>query len=114
MLLSSKKDDSSLCYDIIIIHKILKIDYFDDFRAISIITGGQTYLVIFPCLRFAAGGHKVSAGGALWVPGVTWINCKGDNIPKYVCPTVIFDIARKITKFVNFKILKRNDDVITE
>ena len=44
----------------------------------------------------------VSAGGALWAPVVTLINYMGDNIPKYVCPTVIFDIARKITKFVNF------------
>ena len=26
----------------------------------------------------------------------------GDNISKYVCLTVITDIARKITKFVNF------------
>ena len=52
--------------------------------------------------RFAAGGHKVFAGGALRVPGFTLINYEEDNIPKYVCPTVIFDIARKITKFVNF------------
>ena len=27
---------------------------------------------------------------------------KGDNISKYVCLTVIIDIARKITKLVNF------------
>ena len=54
----------------------------------------------FACLRSAAGGHFVSAGG-LWLP---LINYKGDNIPKYICTTVIIDIARKITKFVNFKI----------
>ena len=30
------------------------------------------------------------------------INYKGNNISKYVCPTVIIDIARKITKFINF------------
>ena len=42
--LSSKNDDSSLCYDVIIASKILKIDKFDDFRVISIITVGQTYL----------------------------------------------------------------------
>ena len=35
-------------------------------------------------------------------PGVTLINYKGDNISKYVCPTVIIYIARKITKFINF------------
>ena len=58
----------------------------------------------FACLRCAAGGHFVSAGGALWAPGVTLINNKGDNISKYVGPTVIVDIVRKITKFVNFTI----------
>ena len=30
------------------------------------------------------------------------INYKGNDIPKYVHPTVIIDITRKITKFVNF------------
>ena len=44
----------------------------------------------------------VSARGALWAPGVTLINYKGNNISKYACPTVIIDIARKITKFINF------------
>ena len=44
----------------------------------------------------------VSAGGALWAPGVTLFNYKGDDIPKYVCHTAIIDIERKITKFVNF------------
>ena len=57
----------------------------------------------FACLRCAAGGHFVSAGGALRALGVTLIDYKVDNIPKYVSPTVIIDIARKITKFVNFE-----------
>ena len=43
----------------------------------------------------------MSAGGVLWAPGVTLINYRGKNISKYVCPTVIIDITRKITKFVN-------------
>ena len=47
-------------------------------------------------------------------PEVTLINCRVDNTPKYVCPTVIIDIARKITKFDNFKILMGNDYVMTE
>ena len=55
----------------------------------------------------AAGGHFVSAGGALWAPGVTLINY-GDNISKYVCPTSIIDIARKITEFVNFQNFFKN------
>ena len=33
---------------------------------------------------------------------VTLVNYKGDIISKYICPTVIIDIARKITKFINF------------
>ena len=37
----------------------------------------------------------------------TLMNYKGDNISKYVCPTVIFDIAI-------FTILMRNDDFITK
>ena len=44
----------------------------------------------------------VSAGGALWAPEIILINYMGDNTSKYVCPTVIIDIAPKITKFVNF------------
>ena len=56
------------------------------------------------CLRCAAGGHFVSAGGSLRSPGITLVNYKGDNISKYVCSTVLIDITRKITKFVNFKI----------
>ena len=30
----------------------------------------------------------VSTGSALWAPGLTLINYKGDNISKYVCLTV--------------------------
>ena len=52
-------------------------------------------------LRCAAGGQFVSAGGSLWAPGVILINYNGGNISKYVGPTAIIDIARKITKFVN-------------
>ena len=52
--------------------------------------------------RFAAGGNFVSARGSLRSPGVTLVNYKGNNISKYVCPTVLIDIARKITKFINF------------
>ena len=45
MQLSSKNDDSSLCYDVIITHqKILKLINLVIFRTISIITVGQTYL----------------------------------------------------------------------
>ena len=62
------------------------------------------YNIIIIQARFAAGGHFVSAGGSLRSPGVTLVNYKGDNISKYVCPTVLIDITRKITKFVNLKI----------
>ena len=55
----------------------------------------------FACFRCAAGGHFVSAGGSLRSPGVTLVNYKGSNISKYFHPTVIIDIARKITKFIN-------------
>ena len=57
----------------------------------------------FACLRCAAGGHFVSARGALWAPGVTLINYKGNNISKYVWSTVIIDITRKITKVINLE-----------
>ena len=60
----------------------------------------------FACLRCGAGGHKVSARRSLRAPGVTLINYKGDNISKYVWPTVIIDITRKITKFVMVDKLK--------
>ena len=56
----------------------------------------------------------MSAGGALWAPEVTLINYKGDNISKYVCPTVIIDIAQKSPNLSIFKILMRNDNVITK
>ena len=36
-------------------------------------------------------------------PEGTLVKYKGDSISKHVCPTVIIDITRKITKFVNFK-----------
>ena len=56
----------------------------------------------FACLRCAGGGHFVSAGVALWSPGITLINYKGNNISKYVCLNVIIDIAREITKIIKF------------
>ena len=71
------------------------------------------YTTRFGCLRCAAGGHFVSARGSLRAPGVTLVDYKGDNISKYFCPTVIIDIARKITKLPIFKILMRHNDVIT-
>ena len=52
-------------------------------------------------LRCAAGGHFVSAGVSLQSSGVTLIDYKGNNISKYVCPTVKINIAREITKFIN-------------
>ena len=58
-------------------------------------------LARFASLRCATGGHFMSAGCALWAPGITWINYKGDNISQHFCPTVLIDIARKITKFVS-------------
>ena len=45
MELSSKNNDSSLCYDVIITHQNFKnLINLVIFRAISIITVGQTYL----------------------------------------------------------------------
>ena len=38
------------------------------------------YIYIYIQARCSAGGHFVSAGGALWVPGVTLIDYNGDNI----------------------------------
>ena len=35
---------------------------------------------------------------------VTLVNYNGDNISEYVCPTVLINFTRKVTKFVNFKI----------
>ena len=77
------------------------------------ITSSDTHIYVYiyiytsalrACLRCEAGGHFVSAGGSLRSLGVTLVNYKGDNISKYVCSTVLIDITRKITKFVNFKI----------
>ena len=45
---------------------------------------------------------------------VTLVNYKGDIISKYVHLSFKIEITRKIAKFVNFKILMRNDDVITK
>ena len=39
-------------------------------------------------------------------PGIRLINYKGDNISKYVCPSAIIDIARKMTKFEICKIFE--------
>ena len=50
--------------------------------------------------------------GRLWSP---LINYMGGNISKYVSPTIIIDIARKSTVFVNFlNFFDVYDDVITE
>ena len=68
----------------------------------------------FACLRCAAGGHFVSAGGSLGSPGVTLVNYKGDSISKYVCPTVITDITQKSPNLSILNFLMRNDDVITK
>ena len=38
--------------------------------------------------------------GRLWSPLIYY---RGNNISKYVCPTIIIDITRKITIFINFK-----------
>ena len=70
----------------------------------SVRTKHNTLQARFACLRCAVGGHFVSARGSLRSSGVTLVNYKEDNISKYVCPTVIIDIARKITKFVNLSI----------
>ena len=48
MQLSSKNDDSSLCYDVIITHQ--KLTNFENFRAISIIAVRLTYLEMLSSL----------------------------------------------------------------
>ena len=58
----------------------------------------------FACSCGADGGNFVSARGALLAPRLTLINYKVDNIPKYVCLTIIIDITRKFTRFVNLSI----------
>ena len=65
-------------------------------------------------MRCAAGRHFVSAGGATWAPGITLINYNEDSINKYVFPTVIIESHEKSPNLSIFKILKRNDDVVTE
>ena len=56
----------------------------------------------------------MSAGGSLRSHGVPLVNYKGDNIYKYVCPTVIIDIAEKSPNLSILKNLMSNDDVITK
>ena len=51
----------------------------------------------FACLRCAAGAYFVSAGGALWALRPSLINYILDNIPKYVCLTVIYKITKKMS-----------------
>ena len=74
MQLSSKNDDSSLCYDVIITHQNFKIDKFGDFSC-DIDYNSRTYvfrdvisLIINQCdprrPKGASGGHKVSASRA--------------------------------------------------
>ena len=72
--LSSKNDDSSPCYDVIITHQILKIDKFGDFSCdidYSSSTGvfrDVISLIINQCdprrPQGASGGHFVSASRA--------------------------------------------------
>ena len=59
------------------------------------------YIYIYKRASFVCASRLADT---LCPPGVTLVNYKGDRISKYVCPTVIIDITRKITKFVNFKI----------
>ena len=74
MQLSSKNDDSSLCYDVIITHQKSKIDKFGDFSC-DIDYNSKTdvfrdviSLIIKQCdsrrPKGASGGHKVSASRA--------------------------------------------------
>ena len=58
MRLSSKNDDSSLCYDVIITHQNFYIDKFCDFRVISILKLRWTYfflLILFGLLKWPCG-----------------------------------------------------------
>ena len=92
--------------------KILKIDKFGDLSC-DVEYNSRTDIfrdvishIINQCdhrrPKGASGGHKVSAGGSFRSPGVTLVNYKGNNISKYVCPTDLINMARKITKFINF------------
>ena len=72
--LSSKNDESSLCYDVIITHQNLKIDKFGDFSSdIDFKTKMDLFrdvisLIINQCdprrPKEASGGHEVSASRA--------------------------------------------------
>ena len=74
MQLSSKNDDSSLCYDVIITHQNFKKDKFGDFMSdIDFNTKMDIFkdvisLIINQCdprrPKGASGGHKVSASRA--------------------------------------------------
>ena len=63
MQLSSKNDDSSLCYDVIITHQNLKIDKFDDidYNSRTDIFRDAISLIINQCdprrPKGASGGH---------------------------------------------------------
>ena len=84
MQLSSKNDDSSLCYDVIITHQIFKNSQFGDFSSeIDFNTKMDIFrdvisLIINQCdsrrPKGASGGYEVSAGGSLRSPGVTLVN----------------------------------------
>ena len=79
--LSSKNDNSSLCYNVIITHQNFIIDKFGDFSSdIDFNTKIDIFkdvisLIINQCdlrrPKGASGGQFVSAGGALWAPVVT-------------------------------------------
>ena len=74
MILSSKNDDSSLCYDVIITHqKFLKIDKFGDFSCDIDYNNRTDFRVVISLIinqcdprrpKGASGGHKVSASRA--------------------------------------------------
>ena len=83
--------------------------FFNQFVKIYILTIKTRLMFVFiyiqarfACLRCAAGGHFMSAGGTLRSPGITMVNYKGDSKSKYAQLTVNIDITRKITKIINF------------
>ena len=92
MRLSSKDDDSSLCYDVIITHQNFKIDKFCDFssdfdfKTKMDIFRDDISLIINQC-------HLQATEGSVRHPR---------NASKR--SALVIYIARKITKFVNFKI----------
>ena len=67
-------------------------------KIIIIIINNKLLLLLLLQARFAC---LSCAAGGLLAPRLTLINYKVDNISKYVCLTIIIDITRKITKFVN-------------